>query len=383
MKREKYDPVKEKEIVGMDPPIHSVELIGMLGIPAIPHMYRPIERRENFKMLFSGQTPYWIPVCGWFGADTNMFRPRQQPDNYANHQAFDGGSPIDYRKAGNLLTGWFDLELQWEENVCGATAKPGPAKIQDISHWEDYVKMPNLDTMDWESIKNDNQDYLAGDRIIQLGIQFGMWERLMNLMGVAEAAVALVDEDQQDGVHRFFDQLADIYVDYIRRMKNIINVESVFFHDDWGTSTGPFFSLETCREMIVPYIKRVTECCHELGIIFEHHSCGKAERLIPAMIEQGDDYWYPQPSLNNLDAMIETYKDAPMTFAVASPVMTSDMSDETVRKMAKAWFEKYKDKGILMTMNVDPIAENDPTKYPVFAEAVYEFSRIAYQDVEL
>ncbi|MDK2904794.1 MAG: uroporphyrinogen decarboxylase [Eubacteriaceae bacterium] len=382
MKREPFDPVKEREVIGMYPSVDSVELAGMIGIPPFPRMYRPIERRENFKMLFRGERPYWIPVCGWFGADTNMFRPRQQADNYANHQAFDGGERIDYRKLGNVLVGWFDIELQWEEKVCGATAKPGVTKIPDINYWEDYVSMPDLDQMDWKAIENDNTEYLAGDRIIQLGIQLGFWERLMNLMGVAEAAVALVDEDQQDGVHRFFDQLADVYVDYIRRMKKIINVESVFFHDDWGTSTGPFFSLDTCREMIVPYMKRVTDCCHELGIIFEHHCCGKAEKLIPAMIEEGDDYWYPQPSLNNVDAMIETYKEQPITFAVASPVMTSDMSDDTIRKMAQAWFEKYKDKGILLTMNIDAIAENDPSKYPLFEDTIYELSRIAYQDAE-
>lgn len=382
MPREKFDPIKEREIIGMYPPIKSVELVGMYGLPPTPIMYRPIEARENFKMLFRGETPYWMPTCGWFGADTNMFRPRQHPDNYANHQAFDGGEYIDFRKTGNLLTGWFGLELQWEENVCGATAKPGPSKIQDINNWEDYVTMPNLDDIDWEAIVNDNKEYLAGDRIIQLGIQFGMWERLMNLMGVAEAAVALVDEDQQEGVHCFFDQLADVYVEYIRRMKNIINVESVFFHDDWGTSTGPFFSLDTCREMIVPYIKRVTDTCHELGIIFEHHCCGKAERLIPAMIEQGDDYWYPQPSLNDIDAMIETYKDSSMTFAVPTPVLTSEMTDKEIREVAKDWFEKYRDKGILLTMNADPIPEYDISKYPIFVDAIYELSRIAYQDVE-
>lgn len=382
LSRKKFDPVKEREIIGMYPPAESVELAGMIGIPSFPRFYRPIERRENFKMLFRGETPYWIPTCGWFGADTVMFRPRQHLDNYANHQCFDGGERIDYRKVGNILTGWFDCELQWEEKIFGATVKPGPAKIPDINNWENYVSMPNLDDIDWKSIEQDNKEYLEGDRLIQLGIQLGMWERLMNLMGVAEAAMALVDEDQQEGVHRFFDQLSDVYVDYIQRMKNILNIESVFFHDDWGTSTGPFFSLETCREMIVPYIKRVTDACHDLGIIFEHHCCGKAERLIPAMIEQGDDYWYPQPSLNDIDAMIERYKDSSMTFAVASPVLTSEMTENEIRVLAQDWFEKYKDKGILLTANIDPIADIDMSKYPIFEDAIYEMSRIEFQEIE-
>lgn len=382
MKRESYDPAKEHELIGMYPAIPSVEATGIHGLPATPQFYRPIERRENMKMLFRGETPYWIPVCGVFGSDLIMFRPRQNPDNFANHQAFDGGEIIDYTTVPKIVKGWFDLDYKWEENIAGATVKPGPAKVPDITRWEEYITMPNLDLIDWNAIVENNKDYLAGDRLIQLGIQFGMWERLMNLMGVSEAAIALIDEDQQDGVHRFFDQLSDFYIDYIRRLNNAVHLESVFLHDDWGTSTGPFFSLDTCREMIVPYIKKVVDECHRLGLIFEHHSCGNAEKLVPAMIEEGDDFWCPQPTLNNIDDMIEKYKDSHMTFGVASPVIRKETSDEEIREMAKAWVEKYKDKNILLTMNADPIAENDMSKYPIFADAVYEYSRIAYQDVE-
>ncbi|MFA0814323.1 MAG: uroporphyrinogen decarboxylase family protein [Anaerofustis sp.] len=380
MNRVPYDPAKEHEIIGMYPPVESVEIAGMPCIPPMPKFYRPIERTKNFEMFLNKEIPYWMPISGWFGPiDFDQFRPRQHPDNYANHQCFDGGGVINFKEVGNIQVGWFELELQWEGNAGGATAKPGVTKVPDITKWEDYVSMPNLDELDWDGIKKENVDYLANDRVHQLGIQLGMWERLMCLMGVSEAAIALVDEDQQEGVHRFFDRLSDVYVDYIQRMKKLLtNLTCVYFHDDWGTSTGPFFSLETCREMLVPYIKKVTDACHELGITFEHHCCGNAQKLIPAMIEQGDDFWTPQLSLNDVDKMLEMLEGSSMTLAVPNTALTADMDDAQIHALAKVWWEKYHDKWVLLGMNIDSTGGNDPSKYGIFADAIYELSRIEY-----
>lgn len=383
MSRPKYDPVKEHEVIGLYPGIKGF-VIGFApnGISESPRVYRPIEPRENFKMLFRGETPYWIPESGWFFCDVHEFRPRQHPDNLANHQLLDGGDKVDFAAMGKIIKGWFDLEYQWEELSSGATVRPGLIKVPDISKWEDYISMPNLDDMDWEAIAKDNETYLNVDKANQLGIQFGFWERLMNIMGVAEAAMALIDEDQQDGVHRFFDKLADLYIDYIKRMCACCRIDSVFMHDDWGHQTGPFFSLAVCREMIVPYMKRVIDTCHELGLVFEHHSCGKAETLLPAMIEQGDDLWFPQPTLNDVDGLLEKYKNEPIALAVVNPVLTSDLSEEEVRNLAREWVNKYKGKRALLTQNIYFPELSDPSKYPIFKDAVYEYSRIAYQDAD-
>ena len=62
---------------------------------------------------------------------------------------------------------------------------------------------------------------------------------MMNLMDVNNAALALMDEDQEEGIHRFLDQLSDVYVEYIRRVSRIGRIDSVMFHDDWGTRTVP------------------------------------------------------------------------------------------------------------------------------------------------
>ena len=117
MSREKYNAEKEHEIIGMYPAIKGMELAGggdskLFEVPEYPRFYRPIDTRENFKMLFRGETPYWMVNNGWVFCDINEFRPRQTPDCIAHHQCLDGGPYIDYSKRPKITKGWFGLELE-------------------------------------------------------------------------------------------------------------------------------------------------------------------------------------------------------------------------------------------------------------------------------
>lgn len=390
MAREKYNREKEHTVVGTYPPIMGMELggaadsTGVCIVPETPRFYRPIDTRRNFRMLFEGKKPYWIPNNGWFGCDVNEFRPRQNPDNFANHQCIDGGPYIDYKTVDRHQVSWFQYVMVWEPLSMGATTYPGNPTLDDINDWEEKVQFPNLDDINWEEMREMNKTYLDHDKVNQLGIQMGMWERLMCLMDVSNAAMALVDEDQEEAMHAFLDKLSDFYVEYIRRVHAVCPLDSVMFHDDWGTHNGPFFSLETARKFFVGPMKKITDFCHANDIIFEHHSCGCAQALVPAMIEEGDDFWFPQAAINDLDMLVEKYKDEKrFCISVSSPVLPKGSTPEEVYEIARKWVDKYKDRRILMCQDVSITDPNhDPSLYPIFADAVYECSRIAFQDVE-
>ena len=113
--------------------------------------------------------------------------------------------------------------------------------MPDISEWREVIKWPDLDEIDFQEMGEMNKEYLGTDKANQLGIQLGLWERMMCLMDVDNAAMALVDEDVEEDVIAFLDKLSDMYVDYIGRVIKVCHIDSVMLHDDWGTQNGPFF----------------------------------------------------------------------------------------------------------------------------------------------
>ena len=391
MKREAYNPTKEHTVIETYPGFKGMEDIrlrnekGECIVPDTDRFYRPIPVYENFKMLFRGETPYWIPNNGWFFCDTQEFRPRQGKDCRAHHQCLDGGPLIDYTKVPKLQYGWFDLPLEWEPLSCGATVRPGNPILEDMNDWKEVLNWPSLDEIDFDEMKTMNETYLGTDRINQLGIHLGFWERMMCLMDVSNAAIALVDEDQEYAVQSFLDRLSDFYCEYITRVSKIGRIDSVMVHEDWGTNASAFFSLDTARKFFVAPIKKVVDTCHSLDIIYEHHCCGKAQSLAPAMVECGTDYWFPQSTINDVDKLIEDFKNDHLTFAVGNPILPKGSSTEEVRKIAKDFVDKYKDKGVLFCADSSTtrIPGHDHSLFPIFRDAVYEFSRQAYQDLDV
>ena len=391
MRREAYNPTKERTVVGTYPGFKGMEDIrlrndrGECIVPDTDRFYRPIPVYENFKMLFRGETPYWIPNNGWFFCDTQEFRPRQGKDCRAHHQCLDGGPLIDYTKIPKLQRGWFDLPLEWEPLSCGATVRPGNPTLEDMNDWKEVLQWPSLEEIDFDEMKRMNETYLGTDRINQLGIHLGFWERMMCLMDVSNAAIALLDEDQEYAVQSFLDKLSDFYCDYITRVSKIGRIDSVMIHEDWGTNNSAFFSLDTARKFFVAPIKKVVDTCHSLNIIYEHHCCGKAQALAPAMVECGTDYWFPQSTINDVDKLIEDFKNDHLTFAVGNPILPKGSSEEEVRKIAKEFVDKYKDKGVLFCADSSTtrIPGHDHSLFPIFRDAVYEFSRQAYQNLDV
>lgn len=369
MSRIKFSEKELSEVVGQYPAMRSgYNTLDIASIPTEPKYYRPITPLENWKLLLAGKTPYWIPRNGRANSDVLDFRPRQNPDNVAMHLLLDGGDYYAYDTM--TMPGLFGLEWEYVPLAGGATVHPGNPKVKDISHWEDYITIPDMSKLDWDALREMNKDFLKTDKLRQLGIACGLWERLMALCDVENAAMAMIDEDEQEGIHRLFDRLADMYIDYITRVHSCCQIDCVLMHDDMGHQNGLFFSIDTAREMVAPYLKRIVDHCHKLGLYFELHCCGKAQDLIPVFVECGVDIWCAQPQ-NDFDMIVERYKDAPIVLGTKDLVLPKNASDEELRELAFQWVEKYKFKKVCTAFRGAP---------KVFTDAIYEFSRKAYEN---
>ena len=373
MKRKPFDP-SELVPTAMHPIGAKSMMQSMIpGFPDTEPVFgnRPITAKENFKLLYSGKKPYWMPCAGWCLCDMNNFRPRLNPDNVATHLVFDDQGPYPYT-SDVMNSSWYDLNWVYVPVAGGATVQPGTPKIEDMNDWKDIITIPDPEELDYEGCAAKDKAFLDTPQYNELGILSGFWERLISLMDVSGAAIALIDEDQQDAVKEFFDAHADMLIKYIRLVKKYNDIDGVLIHDDWGTQRNGFFSLDTAMEMLVPYLRKVTDAVHEMGMYFQLHSCGKNEALVPAYIAAGVDLWCPQP-INDIDMLAEKYKDQPIWFGQQFSGIPADTSEEECVRLADAWFEKYKD------LHVIPGFCDAP---PAFMTELYRVSRIAWADEE-
>ena len=251
----------------------------------------PITPRENYMRLYQGKTPMWIP----FNSDEHVqLRIDVDPENKARSRT--GG--ID----------GYGVEWIWVEVAGGAMVKPGDPKVKDITEWEKYVTIPDPDSWDWEGCYERNKDKLDPNKLTFISTSSCLFERLIAVMDFGEAAVALIDDEQKEAVHRFFRAVTDQRKRFYYLCKKWFNADIVNFNDDWGSQRAEFFSVETAREMLVPYVKELGEYVHSLGMLFDLHCCGFVESFVPLFIEEGFNSWGGQP-MNDKPALKAKYGD--------------------------------------------------------------------------
>ncbi|NLO47340.1 MAG: hypothetical protein GX111_03320 [Clostridiales bacterium] len=329
---------------------------------AAPKFNTPITPRENFFRFIGRENPMWTPC----GTDFITFIPMISPDNPARGFVFDNAD-FDLKDAGG--PDLFGVEWEYVESVQGSMVRPGnPIKVPDVSNWEKDITFPDMDTWDWDYWAEKNKDIANDGRVKTVWIMNGFFERLISFMEFQYAALSLIDDDQQDGVHRLFDRLADFYDDMIGRFRKYYGADGIYFHDDWGSQRAPFFSPNTCREMIMPYLKRVVESCHKRGMYFELHSCGMIEPLVPIMVEAGVDVWTGQ-YMNDFKMVMDKYGDkllANMFIFVMKPNVTLQDNIDALNALC----EKYGDH-VMTSMVIS--ASNDGT--PDLYREIYKRTR--------
>ena len=301
--------------------------------PGTPILDTPVTARENTEAFLAGRTPLWMPNFLEF----KMFMPAILPDNTAKGMVSEY-IPFPFDKFGG--PDFFGVEWEFVPQVMGAMVRPGNPKVPDICEWEKYIQFPDLDAYDWAGSAAANEDYLNNDRrAIQMTVFSGLFERLISFLDMGGALVALVDEDEKPAVHRLFDRLCEFYDELFCRFAKWYQPTLLWFHDDWGSQRAPLFSLDTCREMIVPYMKRVVDSAHKYGIGFELHCCGKNELLVPAMIEAGVDMWAGQDM--NDKAMLYREYGQDIKLGVNPDPLPPDATEQQIRDNAKRFLDAY------------------------------------------
>ena len=355
----KFDP-KELEVVREIPPS-----------PFMPHglkfFNQPFTQKEHTKMAMQ-RKPAWQMLGS---VECRTFTPRIIPDNVARAFVFEA-KPFDPMKGGG--PDMFGIEWEYVPQVGGSMVRPGKPFAHDAEELLKKVVWPDIDAWDWEGSARENEEFLKGDTYNVAWFQTGFYERLIAFMDFENAILAIFDEDQQPYVHEFFDQLTDLYIRIFDKMLTYFpQIDGFYFHDDWGSQKETFFSPDVVEEMIVPYMKRVTDFFHSRGRFAELHSCGQLLKQVPNMIKAGWDAWGGQ-AMNDTHKIYELYGDKILVGVMPEPFDPETTPEEEQRRIAREYADKFcrPEKPSFFNFN--------GLKYltPAFREELYKQSRINY-----
>ncbi|NLO46995.1 MAG: methyltransferase [Clostridiales bacterium] len=342
--------------------VYDTLMINSIRGDAPPRYKTPISPRENFFRFLKNDKPVWLPNT----ADFITFIPKIFADNIARAFVFDNEAFDPDNNGGGPDA--FNVEWEYIPAVGGSMVRPGnPVKIPDISRWEDYIAFPDLNKLDWAHYRALNKGIVEDDRVKVVWVMNGIFERLISFMTFENAALALIDEDQQEHVHRLFDRLCDFYDELVDKFHVYYGADGIYFHDDWGSQRAPFFSVDTAREMIAPYLRRFCDSCHKRGMYVELHSCGKIETLVPVMIEAGVDIWSGQ-EMNDKVMLVKKYCDR-IKIGVFPRLPMDNATDDDVVKAVEQLMEEYK--GCLHGLAVFPMQFNSDLLYRVIYDRTY------------
>lgn len=206
-----------------------------------------------------------------------------------------------------LASGTDVFGVPWVDCKEGVMVKPGFRLFTDICEWRDYVKIPDLSKIDWEGFAA--QEMAAVDRSQKLTSLFctsGIFVRMANLMGFENALISFAMEP--DECKALFDALSDYVIDYLTRAINAYQPDMVTYFEDIATSSTLFMSLDSYREVLKPYHKKIIDFVNSKGIMFQMHTCGKCEAAIADYVEMGVRMWHSAQPENDLAGLLDKYK---------------------------------------------------------------------------
>ena len=322
----------------------------------------PCNMQEAVRALLRKE-PYWLMN----GMYQSMFSPMLNPDTVARAQVFETQKLEEKDYGGKDM---FGIEWEYVPAAWGSMVRPGNPFAKDANELMEKLVWPDPDDWDWEGSAKANADFFQPGECYVMWFMNGWYERLISMLEFENAVYALYDEDQKDAVHAFFDKLSDLYIKiFDRYITYFPRVDGYCIHDDWGSQKETFFSPALAEEMIVPYMRRVTDYIHSRGKFCELHSCGMNMKQVPNFIKAGWDIWQGQ-AMNDTTELYEKYGDQIILGVFPEP-FDVNAEEEVHRAAARSFVDRFMQPGKPCILNF-----NDRSRWTIpFMEELYRYSR--------
>ena len=175
---------------------------------------------------------------------------------------------------------------------------PENAVIKDIEKWEEHVKVPDLDHLDWTLAEQAAASVDRKEKFVGFMCAGGLFERSHHLMGMETALMNYMEyPEEMAGLLRV---IADYKIKYIRLVAEHCHPDIIFYHDDWGTKQNLFLPPRVWRELIKPLQKEIADTIHECGMLYMHHADCICQPIVTDMVEIGVDIWQGTIAQNDI-----------------------------------------------------------------------------------
>ena len=214
--------------------------------------------------------------------------------------------------------------------------------IKDITHWRDYVTFPEIpDDLDWASVQKQIAEVDRDNEMIMLATFRGPFERAHCLMTFEDTLINMYEEPE--AMYDLFGAYIDWKLKVAKLLCDNLSFDVIQSHDDWGSKTSMFFSVDKFRELLKPHMKRLYDYYHERGIIVMHHCDCYAAELAPEMVDIGVDIWEGVLPSNNIPKVQQMTQGKMLLMGGLDQglIDQADVSEEAVRAEVRRAIDEY------------------------------------------
>ena len=209
----------------------------------------------------------------------------------------------------NVVNGW-GITRSWPAGLPGAFPVHTPEKvvIKDITHWRDYVHAPSLKfaEAEWEPFIAQAEAVDRSQYYVSSFVAPGLFEQCHHLGEIQQTLINLYEEPEH--MKDLIKYLVDFELELAEGICSHVKPDALFHHDDWGSQTSTFMSVDMFEEFYLDGYKQIYGYYKDHGVeLIVHHSDSYAATLVPDMIEMGIDIWQGVMTTNNIPELIKKY----------------------------------------------------------------------------
>jgi hypothetical protein len=274
---------------------------------------------------------------------------RRQPDFYGDFM-----DALEFAIDAVFLSDMFPSDGEehldsWGVSYVWPTGAPGPHPIarpetiviKDIERWEEQLRVPSLDDLDWSEAIAAASAIDRREKYVACFSPGGLFERSHHLMGFQNALENYLL--YPDEVFALLQRIRDYKIEYLRLIGRHIQPDVVFFHDDWGMKTNLFLPPDIWRRMIKPLHAQIVEAAHQEGIFFLHHADCYCQPIVADMVEMGIDAWQGVVAQNDIvEIQRVTQGRLAMVGGIDGPMIDTDATtEEQIRAEVRRAIDAY------------------------------------------